>query len=70
MKQDASDSSVALEAHALVHGDRRRAYGPVEKSFNQIATLASIVLDHPFSGKDVAKFMLCVKLVRESAAHD
>lgn len=23
-----------MEAHTLVHGDRRRSYGPVEKSFN------------------------------------
>jgi len=72
MKQK-GNKSVALEAHELIHGVRRGQYGPVEASFQRIATLANVMLEEklkePLSPGDVAKFMLCVKMARERAAH-
>lgn len=67
------DNSVTLEAHTLIHGDRRKQYGPVEESFQRIATLANVMLDErlstPLTPGDVAKFMICVKMARERGAH-
>jgi len=63
---------VAEEAHDIVHGDRRKSYGPVEESFDNIATLIRFMLPAKcpeLNGKDVAIIMLCVKLVRERQAH-
>lgn len=69
MKKQASNS-VALEAHAAIHGVKRKAYGPVEQSFDEIAALLNIVLPgKSLVGKDIAKIMLCLKLYRESVAH-
>jgi len=67
------DNSVALEAHALIHGARRKQYGPVEASFQRIAAMANVMLEdrlkEDLTPGDVAKFMLCVKMVRERGAH-
>lgn len=67
------DTSVSLEANKLIHGDRRKQYGPVEQSFQRIATMANVMLEDrlstPLTPGDVAKFMLCVKMVRERGAH-
>ena len=67
------EEGVALEAHGLIHGPRRKQYGPVEVSFQRIATMANVMLDErlkePLTPGDVAKFMLCVKMARERGAH-
>lgn len=73
VKMPKDEKSVALEAHGLIHGARRKQYGPVEVSFQRIATLANVMLDDklsdPLTPGDVAKFMLCVKMARERGQH-
>lgn len=64
------NKSVAKEAHEIIHGERRSAYGPVEESFQRIADLANIMLPGKvFTPQDVAIFLLCLKLARERAKH-
>lgn len=67
------DTSVTKEAHELIHGARRKQYGPVEASFQRIATMANVMLEdklaEPLTPGDIAKIMLCVKMARERAAH-
>lgn len=63
-------NSITLEAHKLIHGDRRQAYGPVRESFQVVADLANIMLPgKDLTAEDVATFMLCVKLARERNSH-
>lgn len=62
---------VAMEAHGIIHGPRRKSYGPVEQSFQEIAKLIELLLPR-FSGvtaHDVSMIMICVKLIREKANH-
>lgn len=67
------NQSVSQEAHALINGPRRGAYGPVEESFQRIAAMANVMLEErlsaPLTAGDVAKFMLCVKMARERQSH-
>lgn len=67
---------ILTEAAKLISGPRRESYGPVEESFERVATVASVLLARklsaPLDGKDVAMFMVAMKLCREAnqPAHD
>lgn len=62
--------SILSEAAAIISGPRRDSYGPVEESFERVATVASIWLHRklstPLDAKDVAMLMLAVKMCRET----
>ena len=62
-------SDIYAEAESLIKGNRRQAYGAVVDSFINIATMWTVILNHPISHKDVAKCMLGMKLVRECNKH-
>lgn len=62
-------SSAALEAHTLIHGVKKDSYGPVEESYVDVATIATIVCKKAITPDDVCKVMLAVKLVREGHRH-
>ena len=64
------EKSILHEAHDLIHGARRTSYGPPHISFGRIAALATIMLPYTITERDVATFMICVKLARERALHD
>lgn len=61
--------SVLLEAQALVHGDRQRAYGHPLDDFSRTATLVNALLAKklavPLDAADVATILVCVKLSRQ-----
>jgi hypothetical protein len=51
-------SDVLEDAARVIHGPRRQSYGPVEESFDKIATVLNVVLRKkltvPLDGQDVA----------------
>ena len=61
--------SVAIDAHTAIHGEKRKAYGPVNESFHKIATIASIGCNKEITDEDVCRILLAVKYVRESYNH-
>lgn len=61
--------SILLEAEELIHGERRKEYGPVSKSFAQVAKLWSVVFGIEVTPKQVALAMGCLKLQRELHKH-
>jgi hypothetical protein len=67
-------SDVLEDAARVIHGPRRQAYGPVEESFDGIATVLNVVLRKklkvPLDGQDVALMMMIAdKLCREANEH-
>lgn len=65
--------SILLEAHALVHGPRQHAYGHPANDFSRTAALANTLLAGKLradlDARDVALFMVCVKLSRQVNKH-
>jgi hypothetical protein len=61
--------TITEEAEQIISGDRRAAYGSVEDSFNQAATIWSGILNTPITSKQVALCMIGLKLQRESFSH-
>lgn len=53
----------------IVDGDREKTYGHPALNFERTAVLASVVFGHPVSAKQVALFMVCLKLAREVHQH-
>jgi len=66
----ANQSSVALEADALVHGARGENYGHPLDDFGRTAGMLNAMFQHKlkadFTAEDVAKILICVKLSRET----
>ena len=66
-------SDVLEDAARVIHGPRRQAYGPVEESFDGIATVLNVVLRKKLvvelDGQDVALMMMSLKLCREANEH-
>lgn len=60
---------VAQEAHDAIHGSKRAAYGPVDQSFNRIATIASIGCNKVITAEDIAMIMIALKYCREAHKH-
>ena len=63
--------SILTEAKNLIFGDRNDDYGPAKQDFECIAKLwSALVSDQKanvvFTAEDVARFMICVKLSRDS----
>ncbi|MEI6580836.1 MAG: DUF6378 domain-containing protein [bacterium] len=61
--------TILEEAEQIINGDRRSAYGSVEKSFRQSAKIWSGILDTNISPQQVALCMIGLKLQRESYSH-
>ena len=60
---------VLKTADSLIHGDRRQAYGPVEKSFDDLAAVWSILIGSQVTSTQAGLCLLALKLLRESYAH-
>lgn len=65
--------SILMEAQALVHGPRQHAYGHPANDFSRTAALANTLLagklKADLDARDVALFMVCVKLSRQVNKH-
>lgn len=68
-----ADISILTEAHKIVYGDRQRDYGHPAADFSRTASLANVLLGgklrEDLDARDVALFMVCVKLSREVNEH-
>ena len=66
-------SDVLEDAARVIHGPRRQAYGPVEESFDGIATVLNVGLRKKLvvllDGQNVALMMMSLKLCREANEH-
>jgi len=61
---------ILLEAAQLISGPRRESYGPVEESFERVATVWTALLGKrlsaPLTAADIALLMAAFKLCREA----
>lgn len=61
--------NILKEAEKIISKDRRKAYGPVNESFEQIAKIWSGTLNKEITSKQVALCMIGLKIQRESFSH-
>lgn len=61
-----SEESILETAESLVKGERGKNYGHPMVDFSRIAKLWGALKDVHFTPSDVAKFMIAVKLSRET----
>ena len=61
-----TEESILQKAESLVKGDRGKNYGQAIVDFSRTARLWTALKDVEFSASDVAKFMIAVKLSRET----
>lgn len=65
--------SIALEADKLIHGPRRKSYGPIKESGKNLAKLWSALLSKKLKGditpSETMLMMAGLKLLRESNKH-
>lgn len=61
-----ADEDILEEALRLTTGARQAAYGPPDQDFTRTAQLWSALKGVPFEARDVALFMICLKLSRET----
>jgi hypothetical protein len=61
-----TEDSILQKAESLVKGDRGKNYGHPIVDFSRTARLWTALKDVEFSASDVAKFMIAVKLSRET----
>lgn len=63
------DNNILQEADQIIHGPRRKAYGPPEKSFDTLAVMWSAILEIDVTPADVCLMMIALKLCREQNNH-
>jgi len=61
-----SEDSILIKAESLVMGERGRNYGHPIVDFSRTAKIWTALKDIEFTASDVAKFMIAVKLSRET----
>ena len=61
---------VLQEAYDIIHNDRRKEYGPVDKSFNAIAAGWEQILNVKITAQEVALCMIWLKVCRETHKHN
>ena len=59
------ESSILLEAHKAVYGDRNDDYGTVTENFTTVAKLWSVVLKTEVTAEQVGICMVQVKVARQ-----
>ena len=57
---------ILTEALRLTTGDRQNSYGPPDQDFSRTAKMWEAIRGVPFTARDVAMFMICLKLSRET----
>lgn len=60
------EEDILLEALRLTSGDRQDQYGPPDADFARTAKMWSALKGIEFEPRDVAMFMICLKLSRET----
>lgn len=60
------DSDILEEALRITKGDRNASYGPPDQDFQRTAQMWSAIKGVPFEARDVALFMVALKLSRET----
>jgi len=63
------DASILTEAHKLVTGDRHEEYGGWREDYQAVADFFRLLSGVKLSPEQCLKFMLAVKLSRESRKH-
>lgn len=61
-----SEEDVLEEALRLTSGDRQNSYGPPDQDFDRTARMWTALKGVDFSSRDVALFMIALKLSRET----
>jgi hypothetical protein len=59
------EEDILEEALRLTTGDRQAQYGPPDQDFARTARMWSALKGIEFEARDVAMFMICLKLSRE-----
>jgi len=65
-KPQLPEEDILEEALRITKGDRQAQYGPVEQDFARVAKMWSALKGVEFEARDVAMFMICLKLSRET----
>ena len=65
-KDEESEEDILDVAARITRGDRNASYGPADQDFQRIAKLWSALKGVTFEAREVAMFMICVKLSRET----
>lgn len=60
------EEDILDEAARITKGDRNNSYGPPDQDFQRIAGMWSNLKEVEFDAREVAMFMICVKLSRET----
>lgn len=60
------NEDVLHEAYRLTNGERQNAYGPPDQDFRRTAAMWTALKGVEFTARDVAMFMICLKLSRET----
>jgi hypothetical protein len=63
---DPHAEDVLEEALRITSGDRNASYGPPDQDFQRTASLWSALKGIPFTAREVAMFMILLKLSRET----
>lgn len=64
--QRAAEVDVLEEALRITKGDRQATYGPPDQDFARTAAMWSAIKGIPFEAKEVALFMIALKISRET----
>ena len=68
-RAEAETRRLLLAADELINGERAKMYGDASESFAQAARAYCAISgqgEHDFTAQDVAKVLICLKLVRDS----
>lgn len=66
MNDEKLQEDILQEAMRITSGDRQNAYGPPDQDFARTAAMWTALKGVPFTASEVAMFMICIKLSRES----
>ena len=65
-KPEPAPECILAEAARVTTGDRQAQYGPPDQDFQRIAQMWSAIKGVPFEAREVALFMILVKVSRET----
>lgn len=60
------DECILDEASRITKGSRQEQYGGPKEDFSRVAAMWSALKGVPFAAQDVAMFMICIKLSRQT----
>lgn len=63
------DEDILEEALRITNGDRQASYGPIDQDFSRTAKIWSAIKGVEFSTREVALFMIGLKMSRETHQH-